>query len=172
MSSEEAPKKTAGESPATTSTPNPLQRRGNYRGKHFDPNYHQPGRRQHTQQAPQIRKAATGTSAIKFSGRIYDLTGHIYDVGYGQQADAFVKTTEEISGYASVTCKQSTDIRAAIEKLQDVTITLDSKVTTEEVPDEDDREIIRKSQIEEYRKQKATYQENKGKIYSVIIGQC
>ena len=117
MSSEEASKKTAGEAPATTSTPNPSQRRGNYRGKHFDPNYHQPGRRQQTQQAPQVRKAATGTSAIKFSGRIDDLKGHIYDVGYGQQSDAFVKTTEEIAGYAGRTCKKSTDIRAANEKL-------------------------------------------------------
>ena len=103
--------------PATTSTPNPPQRLGNYRDKHFDPNYHQPGRRHQTQQAPQVRKAATGTTEIKFSGRIDDLKGHIYDVGYGQQADAFVKTTEEISGYAVNTCKKSTDIRAAIEKL-------------------------------------------------------
>ena len=45
-------------------------------------------------------------------------------------------------------------------------------MTIEEVPDEDDRKIIRKSQIDDYRKRKATYQENKGKIYSVIIGQC
>ena len=63
----------------------------------------------------------------------------MYDVGYGQQADAFVKTSEEIAGYAGRTCKQSTDIRAAIKKLQDVTITLEAKVTNEEVPDEDDR---------------------------------
>ena len=42
----------------------------------------------------------------------------------------------------------------------------------EEVPDEDDRKIIRKIQIDKYRKRKATYQENKGKIYSVIIRQC
>ena len=40
------------------------------------------------------------------------------------------------------------------------------------MPDEYDREIIRKSQIDKYRKRKATYQENKGKMYSVIIGQC
>ena len=103
MSSEEALKKTSGEAPATSSNLNPSQRRGNYRGKHFDPNYHQPGRRQQTQQAPQVRKAATGTSAIKFSGRIDDLNGHIYDVGYGQQTDALVKTTEEIAGYAGFT---------------------------------------------------------------------
>ena len=45
-------------------------------------------------------------------------------------------------------------------------------MTIEEVPDEDDRKIIRKSQIDECRKRKATYQENKGKIYSVIIGKC
>ena len=172
MSSEEASKKTDGEAPATTSTPNPSQRRGNYRGKHFDPNYHRPGRRQQTQQAPQVRKAATVTTAAKFSGIIDDLKGHIYDMGYGQQADAFVKMTEEIAGYMARTCKQSTDIRAAIEKLQGVTITLEAKVTIAEVPDEDDREIIRKSQIDEYRKRKATYQENKSKIYSVIIGQC
>ena len=93
-------------------------------------------------------------------------------MGYGQQADAFVNKTEEIAGYAGRTCKQSTYIRAAIEKLQDVTITLESKVTIEEVPDKDDRKIIRKSQIYEYRKRKATYQENKGKIYLVIIRQC
>ena len=114
----------------TTSNPNPSQRRGNYRGNNFDPNYHQPVRIQQTQQALQVRKAATGTSAIKFSGRIDDLKGHIYDVGYGQQADAFVETTEEIAGYVGCTCKQSTDIRAAIEKLQDGTITLEAKVTT------------------------------------------
>ena len=114
--------------------------------------------------------AATGASAIKFSGIIDDLKVRIYDIGYGQQADAFVKTTEEIAGYTGRTCKQSTDIRAVINKLQDVTITLEAKVTTEEVPDEYDRKIIRKIQIDEYRKQKATYQENKGKIYSVIIG--
>ena len=63
----------------------------------------------------------------------------MYDVGYGKQADAFVKTSEEIAGYAGRTCKQSTDIRAAIKKLQDVTITLEAKVTNEEVPGEDDR---------------------------------
>ena len=98
MSSEEASKKKAGEAPATTINPNPSQRRGNYRGKHFDPNYHQTGRRQQTQQSPQVRKVATGTSATKFSGIIDDLKGHIYDVGYGQQSDAFVKTTEKKRG--------------------------------------------------------------------------
>ena len=172
MYSEEASKKTAGEAPAKTSNPNPSQRRGNYRGKHFYHNYHQTGKRKQNQQAPQVRKVSTGTPAKKFSGRIDDLKGHIYDVGYGQQADAFVKKTEEIAGYAGRTCKQSTDIRAAIEKLQDVTITLQARVTIEEVPDKDDRKIIRKSQIDEYRKRNATYQENKGKIYPVIIGQC
>ena len=85
--------------------------------------------------APAVRKSATGTTAIKFSGIIDYLKGRIYDVGYGQQADAFVKTTEEIAGYAGCTCKQSTDIRAAIEKLQEVTITLETKVTIAEVPD-------------------------------------
>ena len=100
MSSEEESKKTAGEAPATTSTPNPSQRRGNYRGKFFDPNYQQPVRRQQNQQAPQVRKAATGTTTVKLSGRIDDLKGHIYDVGYRQQADAFMKTTEEIAEYA------------------------------------------------------------------------
>ena len=49
---------------------------------------------------------------------------------------------------------------------------MEAKVTTEELRDKDDREIIRKIQIDEYRKRKATYQENKGKIHSVIIGQC
>ena len=55
--------------------------------------------------------------------------------------------------------QKSTDIRAAIKKLQDVTITLEAKVTTKEVPDENDRKIIRKSQIDKYRKRKATFQE-------------
>ena len=117
MSSEEASKKTAGEAPATTNNPNPSQRRRNYRGKHFDPNYHHTGRRQQTQQAPQVRKVANETSATKFSGRIDNLKGHIYEVGNRQQADAFVRTTEEIAGYSGRTCKQSTDIRAEIEKL-------------------------------------------------------
>ena len=117
MSSEETSENSSGEVPATTSNPSPSQRRGNYRGKHFDPNYHQTGRRQKTQQAPQVKKVATGTSATKLSGRLDDLKGHIYDVGYGQQSDAFVKTTEEIAGYTGSTCKQSTDIRAVIEKL-------------------------------------------------------
>ena len=40
------------------------------------------------------------------------------------------------------------------------------------MPDEDDRKIIGKRQIDEYSKRKAIYQENKGKIYSVMIGQC
>ena len=163
MSSEEASENTAGEAPATTSNSNPSQRRRNYRGKHFDPNYHQTGRRHQTQQASLVRKVATGTSATKFSGWIDNLKGHIYDVGYGQQADAFVKTTEEIAGYAVRTCKKITDSRDAIENLQDVTITMEATVTIEEVPDEDDRKIIRKSQIDEYRKRKATYQENKEK---------
>ena len=105
MSSEYTSKKTAGEAPATTGTPNPLQRRGNYRGKHFDPNYQPPGRRQQTQQAPQARKAAIGTTELKSSGRIDDLKVHIYDLGYGQQEDAFVKTTVEIAGCAGRTCK-------------------------------------------------------------------
>ena len=172
MSSEEASKKTAGEAPATTGTQNPLQRRGNYRGKNVDPNYQTPVRIQQTQQAPHARKAAIVTTKVKSSGRIDNLKGNIYDVGYGQQVDALLKTTEEIAGYAGRTCKKSTHIRAAVKKLQDVTITLEKKVTIAEMPDEDDKKIIRKSQIDEYRKRKATYQENKGKIYSVIIGQC
>ena len=49
---------------------------------------------------------------------------------------------------------------------------MEANVTTEEVPDKDDKKIFRKSQIDKYRKRKATYQENKGKIYLVIIGQC
>ena len=80
--------------------------------------------------------------------------------------------SDRTAGYAGRTCKQSTDIRAGIKKLQVVSITLEAKVTNEEVPDEDDRKIIRKSQIDEYRKLKATYQENKGKIYLVVIGKC
>ena len=106
MSSEEASKKTDGEAQATNGTQNTLQRRINYRGKHFEPNYQPSGRRKQTQQAPQARKAAMGTTAVKLSGRIDDLKGHIYDVGYRQQSDAFVNTTEEIAGYAGRTCKQ------------------------------------------------------------------
>ena len=106
MSSEEASKKTAGEAPVTTSTLNPSQICGNYRGKHFDPNFQQPVIRHQTQQAPQVRKAPTGTTEVKFSGIIDNLKGHIYDLGCGQQSDAFVKTTEEIAGYAGRTCKK------------------------------------------------------------------
>ena len=49
---------------------------------------------------------------------------------------------------------------------------MEAKVTTEEVPDKDDKKIFRKSQIDKYRKRKATYQDNKGKKYSVVIGHC
>ena len=59
-----------------------------------------------------------------------------------------MKMTEEIAGYVGCTCKQSIDIRTAIENLQDVTITLEAKVTIPELPDKDDRKIIRKSQID------------------------
>ena len=57
----------------------------------------------------------------KFEGKTKELKGHIYDVGVDNQADLFSRTTKEIAEYAGMHCKQSLDIRTAIETLSEAT---------------------------------------------------
>ena len=63
-----------------------------------------------------------GNFQSKFKGKTEALEEHIYNVGVGNQADMFVRTTKEVAEYAGRHCKQSLDIRSAIEKLTDTTI--------------------------------------------------
>jgi len=55
----------------------------------------------------------------KFEGRCEELKGYIYDCSDGcSQAGAYTKITKEIAEYAGHTCRQSADIRKAIEGLE------------------------------------------------------
>ena len=63
-----------------------------------------------------------GTFQSKFKGKTEAIEDHIYDVGVGNQADIFVRTTKELAEYAGRYCKQSLDIRSAIESLKDTII--------------------------------------------------
>ena len=105
----------------------------------------------------------------KFKGKTENLAGFIYDVGVGNQADLFMKTTIELAEYAERNCKDSLDIRSAIESLTEVSIAIPQERNTGNTKID---EMLFSKDFDNFIKRETSYRQNKAMMYSIVIGQC
>ena len=105
----------------------------------------------------------------KFEGKTEELKGHIYDIGVENQADLFAKTTKEIAEYAGRHCKQTLDIRTAIETLAEVGIPVPTDRGTSNTTF---NLLMLGKDLDIYVKRVDLYNQNKAEMYSKVIGQC
>ena len=113
-----------------------------------------------------------GTKATyqpKFKGKTEELKGFIYDIGVENQADLFMKTTKEIAEYAGRLCKQSLDIKTAIETLSEATIPIPTDRGT---PNTTFNSLMLGKDLDIYVKRLDQYNQNKSEMYSKVLGQC
>eukprot|EP00957_Ditylum_brightwellii_P048016 3646081-Ditylum_brightwellii.AAC.2 len=120
------------------------------------------------------------TRCKKFKGKIPDLKGHIYNTAYALQADLYMHTTNKIAHYAGRTCHKADDIKKAIEKLEEIEFLAPTlkEVKVKNGHTETNKmantiaAIFLNKEIDQYIKHREAYQENKTKMFTVIISQC
>ena len=66
----------------------------------------------------------------KFEGKTKDLGGHVFNVGFTNQAQLFANVMEEIAEYVHRTMKEFQDIQNAIKNLTNASLTMPAKSTT------------------------------------------
>ena len=68
------------------------------------------------------RKPTPSTQSIEpiFEGRVEQIKGFVYDMGYRSQADSFIKMTNEIVEYAVQNCRHGVGTRKTTEKKTDI----------------------------------------------------
>jgi hypothetical protein len=119
-------------------------------------------------QKPQ-QQAKPIAQKAKFEGRCKELEGHVYDICGSQQANQFMKTTEEIGLYVGKTYSHGGDIATAVR-----TYAKPVFETLEDPPD--DAPIATKKrwelQLKRLNDQEDKLEENIAKLYSLVWGQC
>jgi len=133
--------------------------RGRYRGGH----------------GGQARGSQAGYgSSLKFTRACEGLKGLIYDCNTDRAtgmkpADTYVRTTQALSVYMGSTCKNGMDIKSSIDHMRRSTFALPEDLLGTA---SDGQKLKHKLQIEAIVKRENTLEENIGKLYSVIMGQC
>jgi len=84
-------------------------------------------------------------------------------------ADAYVRTTQALSVYMGSTCKNGMDVKSSIDHMRKSTFALPEDLLTTA---NDGEKMKYKLQIEAIVKRENTLEENIGKLYSIIMGQC
>jgi len=107
-------------------------------------------------------------------GACEGLKGMIYDCNNDQAtsmkpANTYVQTTQALSIYMGSTCKNGMDIKSSIDHMRKPSFALPSKLLA--TADEGDK-IKYKVKVEGMTKRESTFEENIGKLFSVILGQC
>eukprot|EP00957_Ditylum_brightwellii_P187563 14283079-Ditylum_brightwellii.AAC.1 len=108
-----------------------------------------------------------------FEGRTAKLKWHIYDISYTTHVNQFITTMRELAEYVGRTCTHSGAISLAIIKQEDPVFnlpTLDSSISGPERRAV--AENILAKEYDLYVKRKATYLDNKTKMYAIAYGQC
>jgi len=84
-------------------------------------------------------------------------------------ADSYTKTTQAVGIYLGSTCKSGMDIRSAVENMKRPTLPVlpDLPQTATE-----GMKLKFSKQIKELAKQEAVLDENIGKLFAMVIGQC
>ena len=98
------------------------------------------------------------------------LENHIYDIGVTNQTQLFSNTTKETAEYAGWILKESQDIRLAIEKIKDITFQISAKHAITSALDKDSTNMIYKTEIDAYIKNKNVYRQNKSSMYVLVLG--
>eukprot|EP00957_Ditylum_brightwellii_P161213 12274471-Ditylum_brightwellii.AAC.1 len=114
--------------------PKNVQKRGNGGNRHF--------RRNHNQRWNQGQNMRCLIRAPKFKGITPELKGHVYDTGYGIQANRFITTTREFAENADWTCSESGDIRLAILNQEDVKFKLPTLDMYPDLQGADKKDIV------------------------------
>lgn len=112
----------------------------------------------------------TGT----FKGQHKELAGYIYTYDSATRASQYEKTTERIADWLKSELGFPMDIWRCVANLKEPNIyTWIPKTPT--VPDNTDDTLIKalfNEEVKEYMMRKRTYNNNKSKAYTVILGQC
>ena len=111
-----------------------------------------------------------GNIGKRFEGRCEELKGYIYDCTGTQQADMFVKTSQQIAEYAGKTFKDYPgDMLTVVKKLTKPVLMLPADPPA--TASESERELW-KIEINAYHKRQVALAENIRRLFSLIIGQC
>jgi hypothetical protein len=105
----------------------------------------------------------------KFEGRCKELEGHIYDICGAQQANQYMKTTEEIGLYVGQHYSLGADIGTAVRTL--------ARPVIEDLadPPPDASIAVKKrweGQLKRWNQRMDTLEENISKLYNLVWGQC
>ena len=114
-----------------------------------------------------VNKPNTGK---RFEGRCEELKGYIYDCTGAQQADMFIKTSQQIAEYAGKSFKDYPgDMLTVVKKLVKPVFTLPTDPSA--TASESERELW-KIEINAYHKRQVALAENIRRLFSLVIGQC
>jgi hypothetical protein len=105
----------------------------------------------------------------KFEGRCKDLEGYVYDICGAQQANQYMKTTEEIGLYVGQHYLHGADIGTAVRTL--------ARPVIEDLADpaQDASLAVKKrweDQLKRWNHRMDTLKENISKLYNLVWGQC
>ena len=113
------------------------------------------------------------TSMEIFRGKHKDLLGWVYTYDNAARAYQYSKTTEAIAEWVMTNLPYPLDIEQVITSLEEpVKDEWRPKKSTEEGVDEDEAKAIFNEEIKEYLKRKKQYDENKYKVFSIVLMQC
>jgi hypothetical protein len=105
----------------------------------------------------------------KFEGRCKELEGYVYDICGAQQANQYMKTTEEIGLYVSQHYSHGADIGTAVQTLARPVI----KDLADPAPDASLAVKKRwEDQLKRWNQRMDTLEENISKLYNLVWGQC
>jgi hypothetical protein len=105
----------------------------------------------------------------KFEGRCKELEGHVYDICGAQQANQFIKTTEEIGLYVGQHYSHGGDIATAVRTYERPTF------ESPEDPPDDATIAVRKrweDKLKRIGNREEVLEDNITKLYNLIWGQC
>jgi hypothetical protein len=130
-----------------------------------------------------------GSSGTRHTGRqvlgkTEELGEHVYKIGSSDQADTFVRTTEAIADYVGVNYgwamrvlvknrKEKVFTKPARPTAAKVTTRSQSGTETEVLGSVSSAQMVDyKAELDNYLRDTQEYQENKAKVFVVILGQC
>lgn len=110
-------------------------------------------------------------STDSFRGDHEDLQGHVYTYDSAARANQYDRTTEKISQWAKKELSFPMDVWRAIFELEEPNTDTWKPKLPKDAADEYGKAIFAE-EIKEYMLRKRTYNNNKSKMFTVILGQC
>lgn len=116
------------------------------------------------------RKSVRLVNGDTFRGDHKDLLGYVYTYDSAARANQYEKTTEKVAQWAKKELAFNMDIWDAIQNLEEP----DTNSWKPEAPKDEDPldKAIFNEEVKEYMLRKRTYNNNRSKVYTVVLGQC